>query len=164
MNYKTSDRLGCYSLNRCTYKLCWPLAGKWILLSPSLLHCLCLVTQWSCNLPPRVVSGTAAESKAAGLWSMNSSPSSHCFVTGVVNLAVQSLRKCILLKLNSGRLVKHKILPKQCSDYHSSSATGNTERFQARKVKEIFETLLKPRQVGMTAGTNSKGMENVHIF
>lgn len=51
--------------------------------------------------------------------------------------------------------------PKQYSDYHSSSATGNTKQFQAKKVKEIFETLLKPRQVGMTASTNCKGMENV---
>lgn len=34
--------------------------------------------------------------------------------------------------------------------------------FQARKLKEVFETLLKPWQVGMTAGTNCKGVENVH--
>lgn len=76
-------------------------------------------------MPPRVVSGGAAESKAAGLWSMRSSPSSPCFHTGAVNCAVQSLRKCVLLDLSSGRLVKHIMPPKQSSDWHSSGATGN---------------------------------------
>lgn len=65
--HQQTDRLGCDALNRCTYKLHWPLTGWLILLSHHFLCFMCLLTQWSWSWTRWVLSARAAERGAAGL-------------------------------------------------------------------------------------------------